>query len=78
VGWQLTYLIGIVFAVSASGAFYFLPAGSQLVYGAAVLSGIGGSTMLVTSLAMTADLIKDNTVSNIPCIVGFVGASNTF
>ena len=33
------------------------------MYGAAILSGIGGSTMLVTSLAMCSDLIKHNTVS---------------
>ena len=62
---QVTYLIGIGFSLGASVAFYFLPEGSKLVYGAAILSGIGGSTMLVTSLAMTADLIGENTVRKI-------------
>ncbi|XP_053405307.1 major facilitator superfamily domain-containing protein 12-like isoform X2 [Mercenaria mercenaria] len=63
VGRKVTFLIGVGFAIGASIAFYFLPQGSKLVYGAAILSGIGGSTMLVTSLAMTADLIGDNTES---------------
>ncbi|WAQ98945.1 MFS12-like protein [Mya arenaria] len=63
-GRKMTYLMGIVFTAGASVAFYLLPQGSKLVYLPAVLSGIGGSTMLVTSLAMTADLIKDNTESS--------------
>lgn len=60
---QVTYAIGLAFTLGASAAFYFLPIGSKLVYGGAVLSGIGGSTILVTSLAMTADLIHENAVS---------------
>ena len=32
-------------------------------YGAAVLLGIGGSTLLVTALTMLADLIGQNVVS---------------
>lgn len=63
VGRKVTYLIGIGFQIGACAAFYFLPTGSKLVYGAAILSGVGGSTMLVTSLAMTADLIGENTES---------------
>ncbi|KAL4227463.1 Major facilitator superfamily domain-containing protein 12 [Mactra antiquata] len=63
VGRKFTYLIGIFFTLGACAGFYFLPQGSKLVYGTAVLSGIGGSTMLVTSLAMTADLIGENTES---------------
>lgn len=62
-GRKLTYFIGIIFTIGASVGFYFLPKGSKFVYGAAILSGIGGSTILVTSLAMTADLIHDNTES---------------
>ena len=41
-----------------------LPAGvSQEIYAAAVILGFGCSTLLVTSLAMTAELVGDNTVS---------------
>ena len=33
-----------------------------MVFGCAVLLGVGGSAILVTSLSMTADLIGENTV----------------
>ena len=59
----MAYLLGCVFSIAAGALFYFLPEGSKLVYLGAYLSGVGGTTMLVTSLAMTSDLIKDNTVS---------------
>lgn len=36
----------------------------QEIYGASILLGLGCSTLLVTSLAMTAELVGDNTVSN--------------
>ncbi|XP_052239243.1 major facilitator superfamily domain-containing protein 12-like isoform X2 [Dreissena polymorpha] len=62
-GRKMTYVLGLGFCVGASIVFYLLPEGSRLVYLAAVLSGIGGSTILVTSLAMTSDLIKDNNES---------------
>ncbi len=35
----------------------------EKVYGAAVLLGVGSATILVMSLAMTAELIGDQTVS---------------
>ena len=35
----------------------------RLVYGAAAMLGVGGSTLLVTVLTMTADLIGENVVS---------------
>lgn len=35
----------------------------MVTYGAAVLLGIGGSTLLVTVLTMLADLIGENVVS---------------
>lgn len=35
----------------------------ERVYGAAVLLGVGSGTILVMSLAMTAELIGDQTVS---------------
>lgn len=64
-GRKITYFIGILFALGSCAWFWFLKSGSgsKQVYGAAILSGIGGSTMLVTSLAMCADLIKQNTES---------------
>lgn len=50
--------------IASSVALYFIqPSASKYVYGAAILIGIGGSTMSVTALAMTADLIKNNIVS---------------
>lgn len=35
----------------------------NFIYGAAVLTGVGGTTLLVTSLSMVADLIGDKCVS---------------
>ena len=61
---KATYIVGLVFGLSSCVWFYLLKQEtSNETYGAAVLLGIGGSTMLVTSLAMTADLIGENTVS---------------
>ena len=61
---KATYIVGLVFGLSSCVWFYFLKQEtSNETYGAAVLLGIGGSTMLVTSLAMTSDLIGENTVS---------------
>ena len=41
-----------------------LPASQrQQIYGASIVLGLGCSTLLVTSLAMTAELVGDNTVS---------------
>ncbi|KAK3597030.1 hypothetical protein CHS0354_014917 [Potamilus streckersoni] len=62
-GRKFTYFMGILIGISASVWFYFIPQGSKQVYGAAVLLGAGGSTLLVTSLAMTSDLISMNTES---------------
>ncbi|XP_071167682.1 major facilitator superfamily domain-containing protein 12-like isoform X1 [Mytilus edulis] len=74
IGRKATYLVGIVFGVSACVWMYFLTEStSKQTYGAAVLLGIGGSTMLVTSLSMTADMIGENTESG-----GFVYGSMSF
>lgn len=43
--------------------FFIDESTSSRVYGVAALSGIGGSTVLVTSLAMTSDLIDQYSVS---------------
>ncbi|ESP00677.1 hypothetical protein LOTGIDRAFT_177990 [Lottia gigantea] len=64
IGRKLTYLVGGVIGIGSCVWFYFISENqANLVYGAAVLLGIGGSTMLITSLAMTADLIGENTES---------------
>lgn len=74
IGRKATYIIGIIFGVSSCAWFYFLTSHtSQYTYGAAVLLGIGGSTMLVTSLSMTADMIGESTESG-----GFVYGSMSF
>ena len=52
-----------MFGIGACVWIYFLnDDNAKQVYGAVVLLGLGGSTMLVTSLAMTSDLIANNVV----------------
>ncbi|XP_046543115.1 major facilitator superfamily domain-containing protein 12-like isoform X1 [Haliotis rubra] len=64
VGRKVTYIIGIVFAVGSCVWIHFITSASAMqVFGVAVLMGVGGTTMLITSLAMTADLIGNNTES---------------
>lgn len=57
----MTYLIGAVVYIG-SCVWMAIPNIGLQVYGAAILLGAGGSTVLVTSLAFTADLIGRNTV----------------
>lgn len=59
---QLTYFVGLLMILTFS---YWVLLDEQMgerVYGAAVLLGTGSATILVISLAMTADLIADQTV----------------
>ncbi|XP_050402518.1 major facilitator superfamily domain-containing protein 12 [Patella vulgata] len=64
IGRKATYFVGVIIGISACVWLYFInKSTADQVYGAAVLLGVGGSTMLVTSLAMTADLIAQNTES---------------
>ncbi|XP_077129945.1 major facilitator superfamily domain-containing protein 12 [Ranitomeya variabilis] len=57
IGRNITYFIGLL-AIAAFSAWVALdPELSVAVYGAAVILGSGSATILVTSLAMTADLI---------------------
>ena len=65
---QLTFLVGC-FLVIGSSVWYFMVniESKKSVYLAAVLSGCGCSIMLVTSLAMTADLIGSHKVSELAC-----------
>ena len=61
---QFTFIIG---CAAALGAFVWLflvtTAAKKSVYVAAILMGSGCSVMLVTSLAMTADLIGSHKAS---------------
>ena len=67
----MTYFLGAVIFLGGCDWLYTDNIGHQ-VYGAAVLLGAGGSTVLVTSLSMTADLIAENTVrsKNNNCCIG--------
>ena len=62
-----SYVLGLALVVSSCIWFWCLQYLEQrltvMVFGPAVLLGAGGSTILVTSLSMTADLIGDHTVS---------------
>ncbi|XP_022096604.1 major facilitator superfamily domain-containing protein 12-like isoform X2 [Acanthaster planci] len=61
-GRKLTYFISVLVFLGGCGWLYVPDIGFQ-VYGAACLLGAGGSTLLVTSLALTSDLISHNTES---------------
>lgn len=66
IGMKTTYLIGSALSLCASTWLYlgtydsFKTSG---IYGVSVLMGISSSTMLITSLSITADLIGHNTSS---------------
>lgn len=59
---QLTYFIGLLLILAFSCWVLFDENMGERVYGAAVLLGAGSATILVISLAMTAELIADQTV----------------
>ncbi|CAH1254145.1 MFSD12 [Branchiostoma lanceolatum] len=59
VGRKMTFFLGVMCVLFACDWMWMPNIGLQ-VYGAAVLLGVGGSTVLVTSLSMTADLIGEN------------------
>eukprot|EP00058_Branchiostoma_floridae_P016136 XP_002601624.1 hypothetical protein BRAFLDRAFT_85807 [Branchiostoma floridae] len=59
VGRKMTFFLGVMCVLFACDWMWVPNIGLQ-VYGAAVLLGVGGSTVLVTSLSMTADLIGEN------------------
>ncbi|XP_072051519.1 major facilitator superfamily domain-containing protein 12-like [Amphiura filiformis] len=62
IGRKMTFFLGAVIFLGGCDWLWCDDIGHQ-VYGAAVLLGAGGSTVLVTSLSMTADLIGQNTES---------------
>lgn len=61
VGGKITYFLGLVFSISFCVWTWFIPEKSLQVFGTAALNGIGGSTILVTSLALSSELIGENT-----------------
>ncbi|CAG2110029.1 unnamed protein product [Medioppia subpectinata] len=66
IGKKLTYLLGASLSLSASTWLYFGTYDrfkTHDIYGVSVLMGISGSTMLITSLSITNDLIGHNTSS---------------
>ncbi|CAL9688423.1 unnamed protein product [Knipowitschia caucasica] len=63
IGKSLTYFLGLVLVLCFSYWVLLDVDMGQRVYGAAVLLGAGSATILVISLAMTAELIADQTQS---------------
>uniref|UniRef100_A0A671TZX5 Major facilitator superfamily domain containing 12 n=1 Tax=Sparus aurata TaxID=8175 RepID=A0A671TZX5_SPAAU len=63
IGKCLTYFVGLLLIMAFSYWVLLDDTMGQRVYGAAVLLGAGSATILVISLAMTAELIADQTQS---------------
>lgn len=63
IGKSMTYFLGLLLVLAFSYWVLLDNHMGQLVYGAAVLLGMGSATILVMSLSMTADLIGDQTQS---------------
>ncbi|XP_035026846.1 major facilitator superfamily domain-containing protein 12 [Hippoglossus stenolepis] len=63
IGKCLTYFVGLLLIMAFSYWVLLEDRMGQQVYGAAVLLGAGSATILVISLAMTAELISDQTQS---------------
>lgn len=63
IGKCLTYFVGLLLIMAFSYWVLLDVTMGQQVYGAAVLLGAGSATILVISLAMTAELIADQTQS---------------
>lgn len=59
---QLTYFVGLLVILAFAAWVALADRLGVAVYVAAVLLGMGCATILVTSLAMTADLIGPHTV----------------
>ncbi|TNM98321.1 hypothetical protein fugu_014567 [Takifugu bimaculatus] len=63
IGKCFTYALGLLLVMTFSGWVLLDEQMGERVYGAAVLLGAGSATILVISLAMTAELIADQTQS---------------
>ncbi|XP_063146806.1 major facilitator superfamily domain-containing protein 12 isoform X2 [Candoia aspera] len=64
IGRNLTYFLGLLIILAFASWVALAERLGTEVYGAAILLGIGSATILVTSLAMTADLIGTHTHSS--------------
>ena len=61
---QITFSLGCMVAMSACFWFYVQDIeGKNVVYVTAVIMGIGGSVMLVTSLSLIAEMIGHDKVT---------------
>ncbi|KTF81987.1 hypothetical protein cypCar_00015685, partial [Cyprinus carpio] len=63
IGKCMTYFLGLLLILAFSFWVLLDPHMGEKVYGTAVLLGVGSATILVMSLAMTAELIGDQTQS---------------
>ncbi|XP_028908626.1 major facilitator superfamily domain-containing protein 12 isoform X1 [Ornithorhynchus anatinus] len=63
IGRNLTYFAGVLVILAFASWVALVDRLGELIYGAAVLLGVGSATILVTSLSMTADLIGPHTHS---------------
>lgn len=61
----MTYFSGLLVILAFAAWVVLVDKMGVAVYGAAVLLGAGCATILVTSLAMTADLIGPHTVGQV-------------
>ncbi|XP_020905896.1 major facilitator superfamily domain-containing protein 12 isoform X2 [Exaiptasia diaphana] len=60
IGRQGVFLVGSLVIFAVCTWMWFLPPRNGQIYGASILIGVGGSTLLVTALTMLADLIGEN------------------
>jgi hypothetical protein len=70
---QLTYFVGLLVVLAFAAWVALAERLGTAVYAAAALLGAGCATILVTSLAMTADLIGPHTVGLVGGAVGGAG-----
>lgn len=60
---QVLFCAGTVIVVGCATWFYFTPQSKRdMIYAPTIIMGAGNSMMLVTSLAMVADIIGDDKV----------------
>jgi len=60
---QVLFCAGAVIVIGCATWFYFTPQSQRnMIYAPTIIMGAGNSMMLVTSLAMVADIIGDDKV----------------
>ena len=60
---QASYLVGALVGMGSCVWYWFLGVRDSEVYACAVMMGAAGSLLLITSISITSDLIKEDTVS---------------